>query len=142
MAETQRYEPTSTRPSDAWAGWIAFAAVILALIGTLNVIQGFLALFDEGYFVVPREDDLLLVDFTAWGVIMLAWGALLIAAGLAVASGRGWARWFAVFVVFVNVIAQIGFLSAYPIWSAIMILLDVVVIFALTARWDEARAAM
>ena len=44
--------------------------------------------------------------------------------------------------MFVNVIAQIGFLSAYPIWSALMILLDVLVIFALTARWDEARAAM
>ena len=57
-------------------------------------------------------------------------------------AGTGSGRWFAIFVVFVNVIAQIGFLSAYPIWSAIMILLDVLVIFALTARWDEARAAM
>jgi hypothetical protein len=40
------------------------------------------------------------------------------------------------------VIAQIGFLSAYPLWAAILIALDVVVIFALTARWDEAQAAM
>lgn len=141
MAQTHQYEP-STPPSDAWAGWITFAAVILTLIGTLNVIQGFIALFDDGFFIVPREDDLLLVDFTAWGVIMLGWGLLLIAAGLAVAAGRGWARWFAVAVVFVNVIAQIGFLSAYPIWSAIMILLDILVLFALTARWQEAQAAM
>ena len=143
MAEMQtpsHYESTS--PSDAWAGWIAFAAVILALIGTLNVIQGFIALFDDGYFAVRREEDLLLVDFTAWGVILLCWGALLVCAGLALASGRAWARWFAIVAVFVNVIAQIGFLSAYPIWTAIMIALDVVVIFALTARWDEARAAM
>jgi hypothetical protein len=141
MAQTHPYEP-STRPSDAWAGWITFAAVILTLIGTLNMIQGFIALFDEGYFVVPTGDELLLVDFTAWGVIMLAWGLLLVAAGLAVAAGRGWARWFAIVAVFVNVIAQIGFLSAYPIWSALMILLDVLIIFALTARWSEARAAM
>jgi hypothetical protein len=28
------------------------------------------------------------------------------------------------------------------VWSAIMILLAVLVIFALTARWDEAQAAM
>jgi hypothetical protein len=141
MAQTHPYE-TPTRPSDAWAGWITFAAVILTLIGTLNMIQGFIALFDEGYFVVPTGDELLLVDFTAWGVIMLAWGLLLVAAGLAVAAGRGWARWFAIVAVFVNVIAQIGFLSAYPIWSALMILLDVLIIFALTARWSEARAAM
>jgi hypothetical protein len=132
----------SNRPSDAWAGWVTFAAVILALLGTLNVIQGFLALFDDGYFAVRTEEQLLLVEFTAWGVILLIWGALLVCAGLALAAGKGWARWFALVAVFVNVIAQIGFLPAYPLWSAIMIALDVVVIFALTARWDEARAAM
>jgi hypothetical protein len=140
MAHTQ-YE-TNVRPSGAWAGWITFAAVILTLVGTLNVIQGLIALFDDGFFVVPNEDDLLLVDFTAWGVILLAWGLLLVAAGLSVAAGRGWARWFAVLAAFVNVVAQIGFLSAYPVWAAIMVLLDVLVIFALTARWDEAQAAM
>jgi hypothetical protein len=143
MAQTEPHDyPPSTQPSDAWAGWIAFAGVMLALIGTINIIQGFVALFDDGYFVVPREDDLLLVDFTVWGVIMLIWGALLVIAALALISGRGWARWFAVAAAAVNVIAQIGFLSAYPIWSAILIALDVFVIFALTARWSEARAAL
>jgi hypothetical protein len=141
MAQTSQY-PSPTRPSGAWAGWITFAAVILTLLGALNLIQGFVALFDDGFFVVPREEDLLLVDFTAWGVIMLVWGALLIAAGLSLSAGKGWARWFAVLIACLNVIAQIGFLSAYPVWSAIMILLDVLVIFALTARWDEAQAAM
>jgi hypothetical protein len=140
MAQTPH--ETSVRPSGAWAGWVAFAAVILTLVGTLNVIQGLVALFDDGYFVARSEDDLLLVDYTAWGVIMLVWGGLLIAAGLAVAAGRGWARWFAVLLACVNVVAQIGFLAAYPVWSAIMVLLDVLVIFALTARWHEARAAM
>jgi hypothetical protein len=141
MSHAQRYEP-STRPSGAWAGWITFAAVILTLLGTLNVIQGFIALFDDGFFIARSEDELLLVDYTAWGVVLVLWGALLVAAGLSVAAGKGWARWLAVLLVCVNVIAQIGFLPAYPIWSAIMILLDVLVIFALTARWDEAQAAM
>jgi hypothetical protein len=115
---------------------------MLGLLGALNMIQGFVALFDDGYFVIPREDDLLLVEFTVWGVILLAWGALLAGAALAVASGKGWARWFAVLMASLNVIVQIGFLSAYPIWSTILIAIDVVVIFALTARWQEARAAM
>jgi hypothetical protein len=145
MAQTgdrQHVRTAAARPSGAWAGWVTFASVMLTLIGTLTLIQGFLALFDDGYFVVPREEDLLLVEFTAWGVIMLVWGALLLGAGLSLAAGRSWARWFAIFAAFVSVIAQIGFLSAYPVWSAIVILLDVLVIFALTARWDEAQAAM
>ena len=142
MTQMHTHPYESAPPSDAWAGWVTFAAVMLGLLGALNMIQGFIALFDDGYFVVPREDDLLLVEFTAWGVIMLTWGALLAGAALAVAAGKGWARWFAVVVVALNVIVQIGFLSAYPILSAILIAIDVVVIFALTARWHEARAAM
>ena len=34
MTQAHNYEP-STRPSGAWAGWIAFAAVILILIDVL-----------------------------------------------------------------------------------------------------------
>jgi hypothetical protein len=44
--------------------------------------------------------------------------------------------------VFVNTIAQIAFLAAYPIWSTIIIALDVFVLYALTARWDEAKLAL
>jgi hypothetical protein len=134
--------PDHTRPSTAWAGWVTFAAVMLTLLGTLHAIQGFLAMFDDGYFVARGAEQLVLVEYTAWGVILLIWGLLMLGAGLGLAKGSGWARWFAVFVVFVDVILQIGFLPAYPIWSALLIAIDVLVLFALTARWAEARAAM
>jgi len=134
--------PSATRPSGAWAGWVVFAGTMLLLLGSLHAVQGLVALFDEGYLLVRGSDDLLLVDVDAWGVIMLCWGALLAAGGFGLVKGQGWARWFAVGVAFLDVLLQVGFLSAYPIWSAILILLDVLVIFALTARWAEARAAM
>jgi hypothetical protein len=136
--------PTSSaaRPSQGWAGWVVFAAIMLMLLGSLHVLQGLVALFDEGYLLVRTSDDLLLVNVDAWGVIMICWGLLLIAGGFGLMRVSGWARWFAVGVAFIDVLLQIGFLAAYPIWSAILILLDVVVIFALTARWSEARAAM
>jgi hypothetical protein len=126
-------------PANPWAGWLGFGSVMLTLLGLLSMLQGLLALFDDSFFVARTESDLLLVDYTAWGVVMLLWGLLLVIAGLSLGAGRPWARWFALLIASVNVIAQIGFLSAYPIWSAIMILFDVLVIFALTARWDEAR---
>jgi hypothetical protein len=142
---TQLHEPapaSHTRPSVAWAGWVGFAAVILAMIGTLDVLQGIIALFDEGYFVVAGTEQLFLLSFTAWGVVMILWGLFVLSAAYGLANGRGWARWLALVAVFSNVVLQIGFLSAFPIGSAIMIALDVIVIYALTARWDEARAAM
>ena len=45
MSHAQRHE-TSARPSGAWAGWIAFAAVILILIDVL-VLLALTARWDE-----------------------------------------------------------------------------------------------
>jgi hypothetical protein len=78
----------------------------------------------------------------AWGWILLLWGALLIACGLGLLATKGWARWFGVVLAFVSAIAQVAFLAAYPIWSTIVIALDVLVLFALTARWEEARLGL
>ena len=136
--ETETYE----RGSAGWAGWVVFAATLLVLIGCLHMLQGLVALFDEGIMVTSRKDDLLLVDIDVWGGIMLVWGLLLAGTGVALAYGSSFARVFSIFLAFVSVILQIGFLSAYPIWSAIVIALNIFVIYALTARWHEARVAM
>jgi hypothetical protein len=130
-----------TSPSRGWAGWVAFAGIMLALIGFFDILQGLTALFNDEYFTV-RSGQLLVFDFTTWGVITLIWGSLLVAAGFGLLSGRGGARVFAIVVVFVNMLLQIAFLAAYPIWSTIIIALDVFVLYALTARWDEAKAAL
>ena len=130
-----------TMPSRGWAGWVAFAGTMLALIGFFDILPGLTALFNDKYFTV-REGDLLILDFTTWGVLTLIWGALLVIAGLGLLGGRGGARVFAIVVVFVNTLAQIAFLAAYPIWSTIIIAMDVFVLYALTARWDEAKLAL
>jgi Predicted membrane protein (DUF2127) len=139
---SQLHAPTgspasSPVPSERWAGWVTFAAIMLVVIGSINMIQGLVALLDDDYYLVRVEDDLLLTDFTVWGVVMLIWGGLQFLGGLSLASGRGWARWFAVLVAALSIILQIGFLSAYPIWSTLIIALDVIVIYSLTARWAE-----
>ena len=142
MAQVHDTESSYTRGSSGWAGWVVFAATMLVLIGCLHMLQGLVALFDEGVMVTASKDDLVLLDIDVWGGVMLVWGLLLAGTGVALAAGSGWARWFAGFLAFVSVILQIGFLSAYPIWSTIVIALDIFVIYALTARWDVARIAM
>jgi hypothetical protein len=143
MTQVHETETSSyTRGSTGWAGWVVFAATMLVLIGCLHMIQGLVALFDEGVTVTARKEDLVLVDIDVWGGIMLVWGLLLAGTGAALAYGSGFARVFSIFLAFVSVILQIGFLSAYPIWSTIVIAMNIFVIFALTARWQEARVAM
>ena len=142
---SQLQEPLGTGSSDhsdRWAGWAVFGAIMLVIAGSVNVMQGLVALLDDGYFLVPNGDDLLLVDYGVWGVVTLAWGALAIAAGIGIFAEKGWARWGAVAVAGVSILIQIGFLAAFPIWSGLIIAFDVLVIFALTAHWSDVRRSL
>jgi len=125
------------------AGWIGFAGILMVLIGAIDFFQGLVALFKDDYFVVTAS-GFLVVDLTAWGWIMLIWGVLLVLAGLGLLGAQGWARWFAIVVVCINVIGQLGFLgnSQYPLWSLTVIALCFMVLYALTARWSESTAEL
>jgi hypothetical protein len=129
--------------SKSMAGWIGFAGIVLVLVGGLDFIQGLIALFDDDYYVVTAS-GFLAVDLTGWGWIMVIWGVLLVLAGLGLLAGQGWARWFAIVVVSLNFIAELGFLgnSQYPLWSLTVIALNIIVLYALTARWSESQAEM
>jgi hypothetical protein len=123
------------------AGWIGFAGIVMLIMGGIAFFQGLIALFEDEYYVVTQS-GFLVVDVTAWGWIMLIWGVLLVLAGLSLLSGQSWARWFTIVVVALNFFAQLGFLgnSSYPLWALTALALNVVVLYALTARWDESQA--
>jgi hypothetical protein len=123
------------------AGWIGFAGILLVIVGALDFFQGLIALFEDDYWV-PTASGFLLFDVTGWGWTMLIWGVLLFFAGLGLIAGQGWARWFAIIVVGLNFIAQLGFLgnTQTPLWSLTGIALSIIVLYALTARWSESQA--
>jgi uncharacterized membrane protein (DUF2068 family) len=108
----------------------------MLIIGSIDFFQGLIALFEDEYFVVTAS-GFLVVDLTAWGWIMLIWGVLLVLAGLGLLAGQGWARWFAIVVVSLNFIAQLGFLgnSQTPLWSLTVVALNLIVLYALIVRW-------
>jgi hypothetical protein len=119
------------------AGWIGFAAIMMVIVGSLTFFEGLIAVVRDEYYVVTG-DAVLLFDLTAWGWIMLIWGVLLFAAGAGLWAGSGWARWFAVILVALNILGQLGFVgnAQYPLWTLTVLALNVVVIYALTVRWE------
>jgi hypothetical protein len=50
---------------------------------------------------------------------------------------ESWARWTAVVLAALSAILQVGVLPAFPLWALIVIALDVLVIYGLTARWEH-----
>ena len=123
---------------DSWSGWIVFAGIVLLVVGALDVLQGFVAIIRDEY-VVATTKGLAIVDVTGWGWITLLWGVLLVFAALGLFGGAGWARWLAIVGVALNAIQQIMFLAnypnAYPLWNILIVALNLIVLFALTARW-------
>ena len=122
----------------AWAGWISFAGTLLGLIGILNVTRGILALISDKE-VVQFSQNVIIVNVTAWGWTTLLSGVVLIAIGASVFGRRTWARIAAIVVIALHATTQVIWLDAYPIWALLMIGLDTVLLFALTARWSETR---
>jgi hypothetical protein len=126
--------------SKSMAGWIGFAAILMLIVGGIDFFQGLIALFRDDYYVISSS-GYLAVNLTTWGWILMIWGVLLVLAGLGLVSEQGWARWFAIIVIGLNFFAQLGFLgnSGTPVWTLTAITLNVIVLYALTARWDESK---
>jgi hypothetical protein len=122
----------------AWSGWIVFAAFMLLIIGAIDVLQGIVAIFRDEY-VVATAKGVALLDVTAWGWSTLLWGVLIFITGLGLLSGAGWARWLAIIGVGINAIGQIAFMAnypqAYPLWNILIVTLNILVLYALTAHW-------
>lgn len=129
--------------SKSMAGWIGFAGILLVIVGLVDFFQGLIGLFDDDYYVVTAS-GYLAVNLTTWSWILMLWGVLLVLAGLGLLGGQSWARWFAILVVGVNFFTQLGFLgnSNYPLWALTALTLNVIVLYALTARWEESTREM
>jgi hypothetical protein len=144
MTETRSTGDSRTgyRDPDAptgWVGWILFAGMMLILVGTFQFIAGLVALFNDDYYLVTSNNLVVHMDYTAWGWVHLGLGALSMAAGYGVMAGKSWARVYAIAFAFLAAVANLAFLSAYPVWGVILITLDVLVIWALTVHGKEVR---
>ena len=125
--------------TSAWVGWIAFAGVLMFVLGSLHIFQGLVSLLKDEYFLVPSGGLAVDVDFTAWGWGHLIEGTVVLLAGFGVLAGRVWARAVGVILAAVSIVGNVAFLAAYPFWSLTMIALAVVVIMALTVHGSDIK---
>jgi hypothetical protein len=143
VADTRRtQEGTSHREPEAtgWVGWIFFAGIMMVMLGTFQAIEGLIAIFNDKYFVVPRSGLVVTVDYTTWGWVHLLLGILVALAGLGVMAGQMWARIIGIILALVSAVVNIAFIAANPVWSTILITIDILVIYALTVHGKETKA--
>ena len=114
-------------------GLTVFAATMMILVGVLHAVQGVVAIANDTFYVAGRE-WIFELDVTTWGWIHLVAGLVVLLAGFFVLAGAVWARAVGVVVVFLSILLNFAWLPYYPVWSAVIIALDVFVIWALTVH--------
>lgn len=130
----------SRREPSAWVGWVLFASMMMVLVGAFQVIVGLTALFNSGYYVVGEQGLVIRLDYTAWGWTHIVLGAVAVAAAFGLMAGRTWARAVGIAMALVSAIVNLAFVSAHPLWSVIVIALDVIVIYAIAAHGRELQS--
>lgn len=128
-------EPTVT----GWVGWGYFAGFMMMILGLFHGIAGLVAILKDDFYVVT-PNQLLVFSYTTWGWVALLLGIVIFFAGLELLRGAMWARVVAVIFVSLSFIANLAFVNAYPIWSITLMVVDVLIIYALTVHGGELKA--
>ena len=135
-ANYARYdEPT------AWAGWVVFGGVMLIMMGAFQITQGLVALFDDGFYAVSSNGLVVDIDYNTWGWIHIVIGLVGLAVGIGLLAGNLAARIAGVVIASLSALVNLAFTSAYPVWSVIVIVLDVIVIYAIIVHGRELKGS-
>ena len=128
QTQTYRARDTMQRPR---TGWTILASVYLALAGILNVIFGIAALQNGQYF---NSDGLVWANLHAWGWLAIILGAFEIIVAGFIYARSAFGIVLGIFLAVLAFIANFLSLGAYPAWSVIGIVLDGLVIWALSVN--------
>jgi len=121
-----------------WVGWGFFAGFMMVVMGVMQSISGLTALLNDDWLLVTQR-SLLVFDFTTWGWVHLLLGVVVLAAGFSVLHGAVWARTVGVLLAGISLVANLAYVNTYPIWSIVIMIVDVLVIYALTVHGAELR---
>jgi hypothetical protein len=113
-------------------GWVLFAVSMLAIVATLNLIDGIAAVSNSKFFVGHQE--FVFSNLNTWGWILIVVAAIqgLVIVGI-VLGWRGF-RWGGVAIASLNAVAQLLFMPAYPLWAVCLFAVDILIIYALVAH--------
>jgi hypothetical protein len=125
-------------PSGMAVGFILFAAIMMIMAGVFQALQGLVAIFENEFYVATRE-YLFQFDATSWGWIHLLLGLLVAFAGYGLLSGKTWARILGITLAALSATANFLFIPYYPFWSLLLVTLNILVIWAITAHGGELR---
>lgn len=116
------------------SGAIRFIAVLVLVLGVLDVVWGIAALANKEFF---EADELLFSSLQVWGWIHLATGAFYVLVGVLLLQDRPAGYALGMFGAFLAILVNFLSIGAYPLWSVMLIALSFYVLFVLATSLGE-----
>ena len=122
------------------AGRVVFAAIMLLIVGFLNVIYGIGALDDANYFA--NDTRFILTNLNTLGWVLIILGIVQLTAGYSLMSGNAYGR---VLGIIAGSLGAIGALfsigGANPWWSLVIFALCIYIVHGIIVFGEDERAA-
>jgi hypothetical protein len=138
---SEPYAPSARDYPEASAGygWVLFAGTMLALLATLNFIEGVAAVSNSKFFVANAQ--FVISNLNTWGWVLICISAIQLLVAVGVWAQVKSIRWIGVAIAGLNAIALLLMMPAYPFWSLALFTIDILVIYGLIAYGARPHAA-
>jgi hypothetical protein len=121
-------------------GRAVFAATLLLIVGTLNIIYGIGALDDANYFV--NQTRYILTNLNTLGWVTIIVGVIQLTAGFSLISGNAYGRVIAIIAGSLGAIeALLSISGENPWWSLAIFVLCVWIVHGIFIYGEDERAA-
>jgi hypothetical protein len=118
-------------------GWVAFAGIMVMLVGILNVVYG-IAAIDGSAFFTDEGRYVIFDDLNVWGWIMLIVGAVQLFAAFSIWNGGEFGRFIGIASAGFSALVILFTVNAFPFAAFMVFIIDVLVIYGLAAYGGRA----
>jgi hypothetical protein len=120
------------------AGRVGFAAVLLLIVGTLNIIYGIGALDDANIFT--NDKRYIFTNLNTMGWVLIIVGLVQLTGGFSLMAGNTWGRVVGITAGSLGAIsALLSIGGAYPWWSLGIFFLSVYVVHGIFIYGEDER---
>jgi hypothetical protein len=125
------YAPEQEPRGGVMAGRV-LGGFLMIISGAINFFWGLAAIIHRSFFT-STTNYAYHWSVRGWGVLTLVAGCVIFAVGVCVLLGMMWARIAGIVLVSLAAIANFLAIPFYPVWSIVLIAVDIFVIWALAS---------
>ncbi|QSB05405.1 DUF7144 family membrane protein [Natronoglycomyces albus] len=122
-------DPTTPEAPSRKRGNLLFAAVLMVISGAWQLFVGYAVITGDTY-LFAGEQYWYRVDNAAWGWVNVLLGLTVIMLGYLLFKGSMFARIVTILIVMISAINQFFLAPQYPLWSTLIIVVNIVVLWA------------